>query len=199
MNNQYICFKRFLNFLTSIIHYAFWSWRFCEFGFRSRLINPDLITCARAIYIGKKVCIWKSARLEAIGRWDGNVPKIIIGDHTSIQLYFHCGAAESVTIGKDVLIASRVYISDHDHVFDDPEKPARWSRKLVSKAIVIEDGVWLGEGVVVLKGVNIGQRSVIGANSVVTKDIPPFSVAVGNPAKVIRTFGTCHRSCEVIK
>lgn len=185
---QLISFQRVINFFRSTYHFARWSWRFRYFGFRSRLIKPDMVTGPAGIHIGKKVLIRKSARLESIGQLIGKRPKIIIGDNTSIHLYFHCGAAESVTIGKDVLIASRVYISDHDHVFDDPEKPARWSGSLVSKPIIIEDGVWLGEGVVILKGVTIGKRAVIGANSVVTKNIPPFSVAVGSPAKVVRCF-----------
>lgn len=181
-------FQRVINFYLSIYHVLKWSWRFGSFGFRSRLIKPDMVTGPNGIHIGKKVHIRKAARIESLGKLIGKAPKISIGDNTSIHLYFHCGAAESVTIGKDVLIASRVYISDHDHVFDDPEKPARWSGRLVAKPIIIEDGAWLGEGVVVLKGVTIGQRAVIGANSVVTKNIPPFSVAVGSPAKVVRYF-----------
>lgn len=191
--------QRIVNFFVGISQYVRWSWYFADFGFRSRLINPDLITGPKAIFIGKKVYIRKSARLEAVGQSNGRTPRIKIGDNTSIHLYFHCGAVESVTIGKDVLIASRVYISDHDHVFDDPDKPARWSEQLVSKPIIIEDGVWLGEGVVVLKGVTIGRRAVIGANSVVTRDIPPFSVAAGNPAKVIRKFGPKNLPSESAK
>jgi len=148
-----------------------------------------MVTNSIAIHIGKKVIIRKGGRLEAVGPWDGKKPKIHIGDNTSIHFYFHCGAAESVSIGKDVLIAGRVFISDHDHVFDDPLKSTRWSGKLVTKPVVIEDGVWLGEGAVVLKGVKIGKRAVIGANSVVTKDVPAFSVVAGSPAKVIRKFG----------
>jgi acetyltransferase-like isoleucine patch superfamily enzyme len=158
-----------------------------------------MITNPKAIHIGNKVYIRKGARLEAVGRIDGKNPKIIIGDNTSIHFYFHCGAAESIIIGNDVLIAGRVYITDHDHVFDDPDKPARWSGKLVTKPIVIENGSWLGEGVIILKGVTIGQRAVIGANSVVTRDIPPFSVAVGNPAKVIRNFSPDNMSREPVQ
>jgi len=75
----------------------------------------------------KKVLIRKGARLETVDHCDGTKPKLIIGDNTSIHFYFHCGAAESVTIGNDVLIAGRVYITHHDHVFDEP---ARLSGKL---------------------------------------------------------------------
>lgn len=177
---------RVVNLLSALLHYLRWSWRFGEFGFRSRLISPDMVTNPRHVRLGQRVSIWKGARIEAIGDDCGNNPKIEIGDDTVIHMYFHCGAAESVKIGRDVLIAGRVYITDHDHVFDDPELPARWTRELVSKPVVIEDGVWLGEGCVVLKGVTIGKRAVVGANAVVTKDVPPGAIIGGIPAKVIR-------------
>jgi len=143
-----------------------------------------MITGARNIRIGSRVSIWKGARIEAVG--SGSRPAIEIGDDTVIHMHFHCGAAESVKIGRDVLIAGRVYITDHDHVFDDPEKPARWAEGLVVKPVVIEDGAWLGEGCVILKGVTVGARAVVGANSVVTKNVPPGAIVGGIPAKVIR-------------
>lgn len=111
---------------------------------------------------------------------------IEIGDNTVIHLNFHCGAADSVKIGRDVLIAGNVYITDHDHVFDHSGRPARWEEGLISKPVVIEDGVWLGEGCVILKGVTVGKRSVVGANAVVTRDVPPGTVVGGIPAKVIK-------------
>ncbi len=180
--------KRLLNLITAIANYLRWCWRFHFFGQRSRLGRPDMLTNPRAISIGKRVLIRKHARLEAIGDSDGATPKITIGDGTAIQFYFHCGAAESVTIGKNVLISGRVYITDHDHVFDDPELPARKCHKLRSAPVVIEDGVWLSEGSVILKGVTVGYRAVVGANAVVTKDVPSYSVVAGVPARVIRTI-----------
>ncbi|MBU0681661.1 MAG: acyltransferase [Proteobacteria bacterium] len=84
------------------------------------------------------------------------------------------------------MIADNVFITDHNHIFNHPDMPAALVRELQTEQVVIEDGCWLGYGCVVLKGVRIGERSVIGANAVVTHDIPPYSVAVGNPARVIR-------------
>lgn len=154
----------------------------------------DILTNPRAIKIGKKVNIFKGARLEAVGDCQSKKPKITIGDGTSINLYFHCGAAESVTIGNDVLIGGRVYISDHDHIFDDPHlSPGKCGLRIAP--VVIKDGVWLGEGCAVLKGVTIERRAVVGANAVVTKDIPPYTVVAGVPARAIREI---HIS-EVIK
>lgn len=178
-------YKRLLNLISALYNYVWWAWRFAMFGFKSRLVKPDMLTSPRLISIGRNVHIRKGSRLEAIGNDDAE-PKIIIGDNTSIHFYFHCGAAEKIVIGNDVLIAGRVYITDHDHVYDDSVKPVRWSNLLNVAPVAIGDGVWLGEGVVVLKGVTIGRRSVIGANSVVTRDIPEYSIAVGSPAKVVR-------------
>ncbi|MCK5898333.1 MAG: acyltransferase, partial [Methylococcales bacterium] len=99
----------------------------------------------------------------------------------------HCGAAESVVIGKNVLIAGRVYISDHDHEIDDFERSPIDSGLKIAP-VKIEDEVWIGEGVAILKGVTIGKRAVIGANAVVTKDVPSYTVVGGIPARVIRTI-----------
>jgi acetyltransferase-like isoleucine patch superfamily enzyme len=183
-------FKKALNLMGAISHYVWWRWRFHSFGWRSRLSQCDMLTNPKAISIGKKVSIRKGARLEAIGK-NCDKAKLIIGDGTSIQFYFHCGAAESVIIGKDVLIAGRVYITDHDHAVDDSE-PAVHCSKLNTAPVIIEDGAWLGEGCVILKGVRIGTRAVVGANAVVTKNVPPFCVVAGVPAKLIRRLNVSY-------
>lgn len=180
--------NRVKNLISVLSHYLWRSWRFYHFGWRSRLGKCDMLTNPQAISIGKRVEIFKGARLEAVGEWDGKKPKIIIGDGSSAQLYFHCGAAESVIIGKDVMIAGNVYITDHDHEFDNPDKLPIESDKLIIKPVYIDDGAWLGEGCKILKGVTIGRRAVVGANAVVTKDVPPLTVVGGVPAKIIGTI-----------
>jgi acetyltransferase-like isoleucine patch superfamily enzyme len=90
-------------------------------------------------------------------------------------------------IGRHVLIADRVYISDNLHGYEDVTKPML-AQPLVHRPVEIQDEVWLGENVCVLPGVTIGRHSVIGSNSVVTKDVPPHSVAAGVPARVLRTY-----------
>lgn len=177
-----------MNLLSASLHYLRWSWRFGDFGFRSRVRAPQILTNLRLVSIGKRVNIWKGSRIEAFGDRSETGPKLQIGDDTVIHLNFHCGAAESVKIGRNVLIAGGVYITDHDHVFDDPDLPARWMGGLVTKPVVIGDGAWLGEGCVILKGVTVGERAVIGANAVVTRDVPPFAIVGGIPARIIRTM-----------
>jgi acetyltransferase-like isoleucine patch superfamily enzyme len=184
--------SKFSIIVKRIKSYVFYSWRFYSWGRKSTLSHPDLLFNPGRISIGNNVEIRKGARLETRARLDtrgekANSPKIEIGDGTSIHFYFHCGAFQSVKIGKNVLIAGRVYITDHDHVFSDPNTPPRHAAWEV-KPVIIEDEVWIGEGAVILKGVRVGKRAVIGANAVVTKDVPPYTVVGGVPAKVLKSI-----------
>lgn len=120
---------------------------------------------------------------------------ITIGENTFINCDCMFCDDNTITIGKDVMIAPRVqlYAAKHpvdprERILDIPlsEQANQLPYRVSSGPIVIEDKCWLGGGVIVLAGVTIGEGSVIGAGSVVTKDIPPYSVAVGNPCRVIR-------------
>lgn len=128
--------------------------------------------------------------LEAHGEFRFD-PTLILGNNVSMENNCHVAAAFHVEIHDDVLMASGVYVSDHSHggtTAADLALPPN-ERAIVSKGpVVIEAQVWLGENVCVLPGVRIGRSSIIGANSVVTRDIPPRSVAAGAPARVIRTL-----------
>lgn len=106
--------------------------------------------------------------------------KIVIGNNCGMS---GCviGCAKSIVIGNNVRIGANTLITDTDWHSSD-------NRTGLDKPIVIEDNVWLGYGVKVLKGVTIGENSLIGLGSIVTHDIPSNSVAVGNPCKVIKTI-----------
>lgn len=107
--------------------------------------------------------------------------KITIGKNCGFSgTRIRCG--KSITLGNNVRCGANTYIADTDAHSDD-------YRAGKDRPVIIEDNVWLGLNVVVLKGVHIGKNSLIGANSVVTRDIPANSIAVGSPAKVIKTLG----------
>ena len=120
-------------------------------------------------------------------------PTLTIGKNVVLNYRCHIGCINSITIGDNVLIGSNVLITDHSHGrFEEESMFVPWNKKeLYSKGpVIIEDNVWIGENVSILGGVTIGKGCVIGANAVVLHDIGPYSMAVGNPARVIR-----HLSC----
>lgn len=112
---------------------------------------------------------------------------VYIGDQVSINRDVTIDASDGghIRIGNNCLIGPYVLIRSADHAFGDSAKPIRCQGH-TGGCIVIEDNCWIGGHVTVTRDVTIGTGSVIGANSVVTRDIPPFSLAAGNPAKVIR-------------
>ena len=123
--------------------------------------------------------------------------KITIGNCTTIRYNSFVGSVDSILIGNHVIISNNVKFYDNNHHPTSPSERKQmcidgfygdaWSWKHAEHApIVVEDNVWIGEWVTILKGVTIGEGSIIGCNSVVTKDIPPYSVAAGNPAKVVK-------------
>jgi acetyltransferase-like isoleucine patch superfamily enzyme len=114
-------------------------------------------------------------------------PQLKIGDGTSIGNFGHIYATSSIIIKNKVLIADKVYIADNLHGYSNPLIPIIDQPVEQLKEVIIDDGAWIGENVCII-GSCVGKNSVIGANSVVTKDIPDYCVAVGVPARVIKKF-----------
>ncbi|MDX8150559.1 acyltransferase [Patulibacter brassicae] len=112
--------------------------------------------------------------------------RIVIGGGTFLNLGVMVAAEQLVEIGEHCMAANGCLITDANHRFDDPTKPVPWQGFASKGPTTIGDNVWLGANVVVTSGVAIGSRCVIGANSVVTTDIPPFSIAAGAPARVLK-------------
>ena len=159
---------------------------------------------------------WEFARREAFVRWPvhGNVlealldgrlevgphtvlepdvwltapgaARIRIGGGTFLNIGVMVAALELVEIGEHCMFANGCFISDGSHRFDDPHKPVPWQGFTTKGPTRIGDNVWCGANVVITSGVTVGERCVIGANSVVNSDLPPHSIAVGAPARVIK-------------
>lgn len=183
----YLC-KCALRISMGIRTRIIWGWRLHYLGTRSCLTRPLQVNNPRAVSIGSRVTITDQAVLSDLRPGRGKLPKIVIGDHCRILYRFQCNAAESVQIGKNVLIASNVLITDSDHVVEPGGVPATQNMKLITRPVRIEDNCWLGQNTVILKGVTICHDSIVGANSVVTHNVPPCSVVTGNPARVIKTL-----------
>jgi acetyltransferase-like isoleucine patch superfamily enzyme len=114
--------------------------------------------------------------------------RVRIGSGTFLNQGVMVAAAELVEIGDHCMFANGCFISDASHRFDDPHRPITWQGFSSKGPTRVGDNVWCGAHVVITSGVTIGHRCVIGANSVVTHDIPPFSLAAGSPARVLRTI-----------
>jgi acetyltransferase-like isoleucine patch superfamily enzyme len=112
--------------------------------------------------------------------------RIRIGQGTFLNLGVMIASAGVVEVGEHCMFANGCFITDADHRFDDPKRPVPWQGFTSKGPTRVGDNVWCGAHVVITGGVTVGERCVIGANSVVTQDIPPFSIAAGVPAKVLR-------------
>lgn len=111
--------------------------------------------------------------------------RVSIGDFSGVG--YRCQVQGNVKIGDHVMMGPEVYIYTQNHKMDRTDIPMDEQGFAEEKAVVIEDDVWIGSRVTILPGVTIGKGSVIGASAVVTKDVPPYSVAAGNPARVVKS------------
>lgn len=193
----YILFSpRIFVFLRLRFNQLYSMWKTYEFqstGENFTIKYPLYVHGAKYITIGENFNCDLKLRLEAYDEHLGIkfFPKIIIGDNVSINSDCHIGAVNEIIIEDGVLIASKVFITDHYHgeITSKAINLPPSERKLYCKgAVKIEKNVWIGEGVAILPNVTIGENSIIGANSVITKNIPKNSVVGGNPSKVIRTL-----------
>lgn len=155
-------------------------------GKRSRIIKPLKMQRMENIFIGNHVSINEFTWLLTLSL-EGTRPRLTIKDGCDIGHFNHITCVNYVEIGAKVLTADKVFISDNGHAYENPLAPIIDQPILSKGAVVIGEGTWLGENVSVLS-CRIGRNCVIGANSVVTRDIPDLCVAVGAPARVIKSF-----------
>ena len=173
--------------------------RFASFGHSSSLRSPLRIDGSKAIYIGNNVTIQYKTWLGALPLTAASgKAELIIEDGTSIGNFNHIFATKKIVIHKDVLTADKVYISDNLHGYENINLPIIKQAIVQKGEVEIGEGCWLGENVCVL-GAHIGKHCVIGANSVVTKDIPDYSVAVGAPARIIKRYDFIKKSWVIIQ
>jgi acetyltransferase-like isoleucine patch superfamily enzyme len=174
-------------------------WRFLRF----KLANPHVITTGM-VFLGKNVELFARpgyGRL-VLGRWvhlgDGTSlrchegtlrigDKVVFGRNNVVNAYL------DISIGAASIIADMVYVTDFDHVFADVERPIK-DQGIAKSPVRIGSDVWLANKVSVVRGAVIGDGCVVAANAVVTRDLPPYSVAVGVPARVIRNRRADHEA-----
>lgn len=142
------------------------------------------VRAANRIEWGRNVRIKKHA-------WFSLTPgcRVVIGDHTQIGRHLIlAGVGSSIVIEENVLISERVFIAEANHGFEDISRPVLGAESVSGGPVRIGAGSWLGVGVCILPGVTIGRHCIIGANAVVTRDVPDYSIAAGSPARVIKRY-----------
>ena len=183
--------------VVKIIFFRFYQTKF-KYSAGLYLGRRFKITGKNNITLGDNFRAGESLRLEAIGEYGEQIfaPSIDIGENVTFNDFVHIGCVESIKIGNNVLLASKIFITDHNHgcysadevsLHQSPEIPPA-DRNLSCSPVCIEDNVWIGEFVSVLPGSFIGRGSIVGANSVVNGYIPEYSIAVGSPARVVKTY-----------
>lgn len=161
------------------------------------------LRCFRFLYMktGKKSVIYRSVRKDIVpfniftmGNYsviedyaiiNNAVGDIVIGNHTRVGL--GNTIIGPVTIGDNVHLAQNVVISGLNHNFEEVDKTIA-EQGVSTKHVIVENDIWIGANSVILPGTRIGEHVIIGAGSVVTKDVPPYSVAAGNPARVVKQY-----------
>lgn len=162
------------------------SGSFASWGRGSRLLRGSKLVSPHLVCIGSGVVLGEFAWLNAKDdRGDGR-PTLRIGDGTYLGRFAHINAWRDVTIGSNVLIADRVFISDADHRFTSPDIPIVLQGDAFIGPVQLMDGCWIGIGAVILPGVTVGCNAVVAANAVVTEDVPDRTVVGGIPARVIK-------------
>lgn len=163
--------------------------KFYEFGLNSTMLKPYLqLSGYKNIKIGYNTTILTNSRLSVYG--NSNDINIQIGNDCYISFGFSALASSQakIIIGDNVLFASNVLVTNENHGINPELDIPYMSQPLSAKDVYIGNGCWIGEQVCILSGVSIGEKCIIGAGSVVTKSIPDYCIAAGNPAKVLKRY-----------
>ena len=160
-----------------------------QVGYNTIIEDGAEINCLsqQGIKLGNRVTIGKYAIIRPSNIYGGPIGEgLTMGNNSNIGPYNYIGCSGKITIGNNVMLAPRVSIYAENHVFDHPEILIR-DQGVEKKEVIIEDDCWIAANSILLAGVTIGKGSVVAAGSVVTENVPPYSVVAGVPAKWIKS------------
>jgi acetyltransferase-like isoleucine patch superfamily enzyme len=161
---------------------------FASFGRRSVVVPPARVSMPQAIHIGDDVVIHEHAWFSVVAAVEGTVPKLTIGDRTNIGAQSHIACVGEIEIGADVLTAARIFIGDTYHGYEEVGRPVIDQPMAAPAKVTIGDGAFVGINAAILQGVTVGEQAYIGAGAVVTSDVEPRTLVVGNPARPVRRY-----------
>jgi len=190
-----------LSYHMSNIHTQFWKKLFWgHIGKKTTIYRPNKIVNPQNISIGDHVTMEANSTLYSVGTYQGveHQGKICIGNNVYINYGFNATTANAIIIEDDVLIAFNVSLFDFNHGYEDVNSNMTLTKLQVKGPIVIGKKTWIGMNVSILGSVRIGQHCIIGANSVVTGDIPDYCIVSGNPAQIIKRYNTLTKIWEKV-
>jgi acetyltransferase-like isoleucine patch superfamily enzyme len=175
--------------LRAALYTAVLSRCFFSSGVRTSIWPPLRFANLSLIQLGDGVTIHSNCWIHALRLdTDTAAAKIVLGNHVCIGMGATISAAKRIAIGENVFTARNVYISDHSHEFHDVGVPTALQGIGRVAEVTIGADTWIGQNVVILPGVRVGRHCVIGANSVVNRDIPDYCVVVGAPARIVTAY-----------
>lgn len=154
------------------------------------VFNPKFLTIGKDVVINNNVSFF-------INPLEGNA-NLCIGNGVQLGKYNDFGCSNEIIIEDFVITAPFVHITDRDHSYSDINTPIMKQPANTKGSVIIKRGCWIGFGVQIMSGVKIGEQSVIAAGSIVTKDIPAYSVAAGNPARVVKRYNFKNKKWEKV-
>lgn len=167
----------------------FYRSAFGSMGTGTTLWRPLMLQNTRFVFLGRNVTIRDGARFDVTTKFGSQrfAPNVTIGDGSLFEQGFHLTAAGTINIGNQVACSRNVSVLGIQHEYEDITR-AIIEQPLGVAPVSIGDGTLIGMNCVILPGVSIGKHCMIGANSVVSRDVPDFCVAAGSPARVIRRY-----------
>lgn len=161
--------------------------KFGSIGKKSYFLKPMFISGKKYIFMGRDVGFWNGARIEMIDSWHEQSfsPYLKVGNHVNIGQNLHLTCSEKIIIEDNVVCSARVTITDINHDYSD-KNCAVLEQGIRTQPVRICEGAFIGINAVILPGVTIGKHAVVGANAVVTKNVPDYAIVGGVPAKIIR-------------
>lgn len=187
--------KHDIKYMVKCFFYRIYSFGYKKFGYRSAILSPLIIRNKKYISIGSHVIIFEGSRIECYDNYINNyAPSLEIGDNVIIGYNFQCLVASKCVIGRDTLMASNILISTENHGTDPSIKYS--DQPLITKDVHIGNNCWIGEKVIILPGVKLGDNVIVAAGSVVTKSFDSNLIIAGNPAKVIKKYNFSEKKWE---